>query len=126
MIRLFSRRIALFVAALLACASLVVAHAPTASAAPTTSTPVMGPSLLTGAQLGAWYRRHAGRTPQIPALGNNVDALAQVFINAGNAEGVRGDIAFVQSMLETGWLGFVGSQITPYAYNYAGIFAFNG
>ena len=33
---------------------------------------------------------------------------------------MRGDIAFVQSMLETGWLGFAGSQIPPDAYNYAG------
>ena len=35
-------------------------------------------------------------------------------------------IAFVQSMIETGWLGFAGSQIPPDAYNYAGINAFDG
>jgi hypothetical protein len=35
-------------------------------------------------------------------------------------------MAFVQSQLETGWLGFVGSQIPPDAYNYAGIYAFDG
>ena len=52
--------------------------------------------------------------------------LAQIFINEGNSEGVRGDIAFVQSMLETGWLSFSGSQIPPDAYNYAGIYAFDG
>ena len=65
-----------------------------------------------------------------PAFGghraDDVAALAQVFIDDGKAEGVRGDMAFVQSMLETGWLGFSGSQIPPDAYNYAGIYAFDG
>jgi len=117
----------MFAATLLACASLFVASAPTASADVTTHTPVMGPSLLSANDLAAWYSRHKGSNqPQIPALGNNVAFLAQIFINEGNSEGVRGDIAFVQSMLETGWLSFSGSQIPPDAYNYAGIFAFDG
>jgi len=101
-----------------------------AAAGTTTLTPVMGPSLLNANQLAAWYVRHTGATPQIPAFdghpAGDVAALAQVFIDDGNAEGVRGDIAFVQSQLETGWLGFVGSQIPPDAYNYAGINAFDG
>ena len=90
----------------------------------------MGPSLLTAAQLAAWYHRHSGVTPQIPAFdghpANDVAALAQVFIDDGRNEGVRGDMAFVQSQLETGWMGFAGSQIPPDAYNYAGIYAFDG
>ncbi len=49
-----------------------------------------------------------------------------MFIDDGRAEGVRGDMAFVQSQLETGWMHFVGSQIPPDAYNYAGINAFDG
>jgi len=98
-----------------------------AAASTTTHTPVMGPSLLTANQLAAWYGRHHGTIqPRIPALGNNVAALAQIFINEGRADGVRGDMAFVQSMLETGWLGFIGSQIPPDAYNYAGLYAFDG
>ena len=98
-----------------------------AAASTTTHTPVMGPSLLTANQLAAWYGRHHGTIqPRIPVLNNNVAALAQIFINEGKADGVRGDMAFVQSMLETGWLGFQGSQIPPDAYNYAGLYAFNG
>jgi hypothetical protein len=98
-----------------------------AGAAATTQTPVMGPSLLNADQLALWYsKRHGTVQPKIPALANNVKALAQIFINEGVADGVRGDFAFVQSMLETGWLGFAGSQIPPDANNYAGIFAFNG
>ena len=90
----------------------------------------MGPSLLTAAELAAWYHRHSGVTPLIPSFdghpAGDVAALAQVFIDDGKNEGVRGDIAFVQSQLETGWLHFSGSQIPPDAYNYAGIYAFDG
>ena len=114
---------------LLAPLAASVATAGVAAAAVTTQTPVMGPPLLNAAQLAAWYHRHSGSTPRIPSFdghpAGDVQALAQVFIDDGVKEGVRGDIAFVQSQLETGWLGFAGSQIPPDAYNYAGIFAFD-
>ncbi len=101
--------------------------APGASADVTTHTPVMGPSLLDAQQLAAWYHRNHGSVrPRIPVLHDSIAALAQVFIDEGKVEGVRGDIAFVQSMLETGWIGFTGSQIPPDAYNYSGINAFDG
>jgi hypothetical protein len=97
------------------------------SSGASTRTPVMGRSALNARQLAVWYRRHhGGAQPHIPALHNDVRALAQIFINVGRREGVRGDIAFVQAMLETGWLSFGGSQVPPDAYNYAGIYAFNG
>ena len=129
-----SSRLAAFAATVLVvCASFVAVSAPNISPAGadvTTHTPVMGPSLLSAKQLAAWYYRHSGVTPAIPAFAGNpahdVTALAQVFIDDGKAEGVRGDMAFVQSMLETGWLGFIGSQIPPDAFNYAGIYAFDG
>jgi hypothetical protein len=119
-------------AALVASSAIAIGATPSAApAAVTTRTPVMGPSLLSAGQLAAWYSRHHGSVaPRIPAFGghaaNDVKALAQVFIDDGRKEGVRGDMAFVQSMLETGWLGFIGSQIPPDAYNYAGIYAFDG
>ncbi len=127
MTRRAARLIATFVATMLACASLFATSTSTASAAVTTHTPVMGPSLLTAGELASWYNRHKGSNePRIPGLGNSVPLLAQIFIDRGNAEGVRGDMAFVQSMLETGWLSFSGSQIPANTYNYAGIYAFNG
>ncbi|HEY5173103.1 MAG TPA: hypothetical protein VIK54_15370, partial [Acidimicrobiia bacterium] len=101
--------VAALVAFLFAVAPLAasVATAGDAAADTTTHTPVMGPSLLNANQLAAWYFRHTGATPQIPAFSGHptgdVAALAQVFIDDGNAEGVRGDMAFVQSQLETGW-----------------------
>ena len=122
----FPRSLVVLLATVLATLSVGVAAVPTASAAVTTHTPVMGPSLLTASQLAHWYSLHHGSVqPRIPAFSgypkNDVAALAQVFIDDGKKEGVRGDMAFVQSQLETGWLGFVGSQVPPDAYNYAGI-----
>ena len=112
-------RLAAFAALLFVIAPLAaaVATASPAAAATTTQTPVMGPSLLTANQLAAWYFKNSGVTPLIPAFdghpAGDVAALAQVFIDDGKAEGVRGDIAFVQSQLETGWMHFAGSQIPP-------------
>jgi Mannosyl-glycoprotein endo-beta-N-acetylglucosaminidase len=120
------RRIAAAIASFVALVP-ALATTSTAHAAVTTRTPVMGPPLLTASDLGRWYSRHHGSiAPRLPALGNNVTALAQIFIDEGRRDGVRGDIAFVQSQLETGWLGFYGSQIPPDANNYAGIYAFDG
>ena len=129
----FARRPLVFLAALAAaCAPLGIAVASTAlaptaaSAAVTTHTPVMGPNLLSANQLARWYNSVHGKPPNVPSLHNNITALAQTFINEGRVEGVRGDIAFVQSIIETGWFGFVGSQIPPDANNFAGINAFDG
>src|SRR5436190_21732988 len=93
-------------------AVLVALPAVTSSGA-STRTPVMGRSTLNASQLARWYRRHHGGAPRIPALHDDVRALAQIFLDAGRHEGVRGDIAFVQAMLETGWLSFDGSQVPP-------------
>lgn len=128
----FSRllvRLAVAVAAVavLGAGLLTAAPDPAAAATTTRRTPVMGPDVLSPAQLAAWYQRHKGsNVPRIPVLNDNVAELARIFIAEGRRDGVRGDLAFVQSMLETGWLGFKWSQIPPDAYNYAGIYAFGG
>jgi hypothetical protein len=97
-----------------------------AGAAVTTRTPVMGPNLLNAAQLARWFNAAHTDPPNVPSVHDNVTTLAQIFIDEGRIEGVRGDIAFVQSILETGWFSFAGSQIPPDANNFAGINAFDG
>ena len=93
----------------------------------TTRTPVMGPNLLSASQLARWYNSvRGGIPPKVPALHNSITALAQTFVDEGRRDGVRGDIAFVQSILETGWFSYAGSQIPPDANNFAGINAFDG
>ena len=46
---------------------------------------------------------------------------AAVYLSEGEAEGVRGDIAFCQSCIETGNFGFAGSAVTLDQNNFAGI-----
>jgi hypothetical protein len=81
---------------------------------------VQGPSSVTAAQITAWFN---GRTPHPSgtyAASVPIQTLAQLFVEEGAAEGIRGDVAFVQSVLETGWFRFPGS--VPASYNnFAGI-----
>lgn len=109
---------------------LVAAWAPPASGqVPMDSgTTVMGPSTLTAKQLGDYYYSRKGHDfARIPTLDGDVQRLAKVFIDEGKKDGVRGDIAFMQSMLETGWLEFKDyGQIRPAFNNFAGMFAYDG
>jgi peptidoglycan hydrolase CwlO-like protein len=73
--------------------------------------PVMGPATLTADQLAGWVRAQ-GFSPRIET---DLTELAQIFIDEGNDEGVRGDFAFAQSVIETG-----GFESAP-ANNYSGI-----
>ena len=89
-------------------------------ASSTTKTPIMGASVLTAERLAA-YLLSKNAAPKI-----NCSALelARFFIDEGNIEGVRGDIAFCQSIQETGWFKY-GGQVLPEQNNYAGIGATN-
>jgi hypothetical protein len=46
--------------------------------------------------------------------------MALYFVEEGRAEGVTGDVAFVQSVVETGWFRFTGS-VPAASNNFAGI-----
>jgi hypothetical protein len=63
--------------------------------------PVMGQSNLTAAELARWYRS-TGSTPKL-AAGTTIDDVAQYFVQEGQDEGLRGDIAFAQSIIETAY-----------------------
>jgi hypothetical protein len=93
---------------------------PTAPPASTNTVRIMGAARLTSDQLIAWFN---GRSPQLAgtyAATVPVETLAEYFIEEGAAEGVTGDVAFVQSIVETGWFRFGG--IVPASFNnFAGI-----
>lgn len=74
--------------------------------------PVMGAPVLTAGQLTAWFADTRGPL-QVGA--NNVAELAQLYIEEGQALGVRGDIAFIQAVVETGNFQYTGTN------NFAGI-----
>ncbi len=111
--------------------------------APDGAASIMGASTLTAAQIAAYVCRvhHCGTVwkPEITP-----EQMAQLYIDEGNIVGVRGDIAFCQSVLETGWFGWPNSPdqttvpltaagdntfpgyVLPRDHNYAGIGAYGG
>jgi hypothetical protein len=95
---------------------------PTVTASASTATPVMQPNKVTPQQLAAWYH---SRAPAGYAVSVPVETLTRYFIAEGRADGVAGDLAFVQSLIETGWFRF-GGQVTPQHNNFGGIGACDG
>jgi stage II sporulation protein P len=82
---------------------------------------IMGESILTAKELAAYaLSRNAN-----PKLNCAIEELARLFIDEGKAEGVRGDLAFCQSLLETGCFAY-GNLVLPEQNNYAGLGAING
>jgi hypothetical protein len=88
--------------------------------APGTRVPIMGASRLTAARLAAWFNRRQPRPSGAYAVAVPIDRLATIFIQEGAAEGVAGDVAFVQSVVETGWFRF-GGPVAGWMNNFAGI-----
>jgi hypothetical protein len=84
-----------------------------------TPTPsILGPSTLTAAEIAGWFAS-TGRTED---AGVPISQLADDYLSAGTATGVRGDVAFAQSIVETGNFDFpAGGQLTAADNNYAGI-----
>jgi hypothetical protein len=82
------------------------------------ATPILGPALLSADELAAWFNgthHHAHTT--VP-----IEELTQYYIEEGAAVGVRADIAFAQSMLETGGFSFpAGGQVLGTDNNFAGM-----
>ena len=81
----------------------------------------MAPARLTAAQIVAWFNGRQPRPSGTYAATEPVENLARYFIEEGAAEGVSGDVAFVQSVLETGWFRFAGGSVQPSFNNFAGI-----
>ena len=115
-----SKRIAaLLIAVVSAACGHVASLSPTAPS-PASATPIMGAARLSAVQLSAWF---TGRSPQPGggyAASVSIAELTRYYIEEGAAEGVAGDVAFTQSVLETGWFRFGG--VVPAAFNnFAGI-----
>jgi hypothetical protein len=75
--------------------------------------PVMGKAWLTPGQLAAWFKS-TGTTPVL-APGTTIDDLAAMYIEEGNDEGVRGDLAFAQAIVESAYFTVAAGN------NYSGI-----
>ena len=85
-------------------------------------TEIMGKAQATAQQM-ALFCRSKNAAPQLTSC--SLEQLAQIFLEEGEVEGVRGDVAFAQSLHETGYFKF-GGIVLPNQNNYAGIGALNG
>ncbi len=85
------------------------------SAAGQTLTPIMG-QIQAGAEQIAAYMVNKN-----PNTASYVAELASCYIEEGNAEGVRGDVAAAQSIVETGNFTFAGSAVTLEQNNFCGM-----
>jgi hypothetical protein len=84
---------------------------------------VMGPcSQVSVQQIVDWWNAHnrSAYRASVP-----IDELVTMYLEEGQAEGVRGDIAFMQSIIETGWFSF-GGRVPPEANNFSGLGATDG
>lgn len=78
-------------------------------------TEIMGKAVATAAQMQAYIRQAN------PSVAQTVVDMIPLYLSEGDAEGVRGDIAFAQSCLETGNFGFSQSAVTLGQNNFAGM-----
>jgi N-acetylmuramoyl-L-alanine amidase len=76
---------------------------------------IMGKSAASSEKMAAFVK---SKNPN--AL--NIDEIAKAFIKVGEKYNVRGDVAFCQSIIETGWFKFDGgTSVTPDQHNYCGM-----
>lgn len=81
--------------------------------------PIMGPTVLTAAEMADWLRS-SGASPRLSG-GVTVEQIAQMYVDEGTAENVRGDVAFAQANIETGGFSAGGSD-----NNFSGLGACGG
>ena len=79
------------------------------------STKIMGQAQASIEQMRAYIKKVNPKAPE------SVLAMIPLYITEGALEGVRGDIAFAQSCLETGNFTFVGSAVTLDQNNFGGM-----
>ena len=78
-------------------------------------TKIIGTAVADAAQMQSYIRSVNPSVPQ------SVLDMIPLYLSEGAAEGVRGDIAFAQSCLETGNFGFAGSAVTLNQNNFCGM-----
>ncbi len=78
-------------------------------------TKIMGRAVATAEQMQEYIKK------KNPAVAPSVLAMIPFYLSEGEAEGVRGDIAFAQSCLETGNFTFSGSAVTLSQNNFCGM-----
>ncbi|MFN8019558.1 MAG: DUF4214 domain-containing protein [Acidimicrobiales bacterium] len=86
-----------------------------------TTTPVMQRARVDAADLAGWFRSKG----KVAKATVSIDALATYFIEEGADEGVAGDLAFAQSIVETGYFTF-STRVPASFNNFSGLGAVDG
>lgn len=81
----------------------------------TDKTAIMGQAVATAEQMQAYIKKVNAKVAQ------SVLDMIPLYLSEGEAEGVRGDVAFAQSCLETGNFTFAGSAVTLGQNNFCGM-----
>ena len=76
---------------------------------------IMGDRVASKQQLINLYYKNKQNTPPKLTGGATLGDLVEAYLVEGYQEGVRGDVAFCQSIIETGWFQFTGA--VPYTKN---------
>lgn len=85
--------------------------------------PILGKTSVTKEKMIEWFEENGGDYPtEVLAKGgaDSIETFCQIYIEEAEAEGVRGEVAFAQTMKETGWLQF-GGDASIEQYNFAGL-----
>ena len=83
-----------------------------------TSPTILGPSTLTGPEIAKWFASTGKKANATVPMAQ----LAADYAKAGQQTSVRADLAFAQSVVETGFFSFPsGGQLTAKDNNFAGI-----
>jgi hypothetical protein len=82
---------------------------------------IMGKAQAQVSQM-VYYAMRVTGPPKLPFC--SIEELAAIFLEEGEIEGVRGDVAWVQAVKETGYFRY-GGIVLPEQNNYAGIGALN-
>ena len=78
-------------------------------------TAIMGKAVATAEQMKSYLKK------KNPSVAQSALDMIPLYLSEGEAEGVRGDIAFAQSCLETGNFTFSGSAVTLSQNNFCGL-----
>lgn len=76
---------------------------------------IMGASRISEEQMLSYLQSVYPDAPE------EVKQLPGLYLEEGRKEGVRGDVAFAQAVLETGHFEYEGSAVTPDQHNYCGL-----
>jgi len=87
----------------------------TSAPAGVSGTKIMGAAVATADQMKAYIKA------KNPKVAQSVLDMVPLYLSEGAVEGVRGDIAFAQSCLETGNFTFSGSAVTLEQNNFCGM-----